>query len=210
LIKLDNKELIYLFNWWWNYHPNINDGNDVVSRLFCFGVGNSPSPNKNKLIPLEWGCGSMSPHKKCQRFWPYGYLWEWFEIQPFRPIRIWIRIYLPHPLVYCMWRLNGRSFRCDRENWGPVSQLVHLCKPPISPLADFTATEMPPIGLCDLPFFTDRTLTILGVTVEISPRKKFCPSRGLNWRLSDCQINYLIDCATATIHGYSVYKTTNI
>jgi hypothetical protein len=32
--------------------------------------------------------------------------------------------------------------------------------PILASLADFTATEMPPIGLCDLPFFTDRTLTI--------------------------------------------------
>jgi hypothetical protein len=66
----------------------------------------------------------MSPHKKYQCFSPYGYLWEWFEIQSFRPIRIWIRIDPPHPLVCCMRRLNGRSFRCDRKIRGPVSQQV--------------------------------------------------------------------------------------
>jgi hypothetical protein len=59
---------------------------------------------------------------------------------------------------------------------------------------------MPPIGLCDLPFFTDRTLTIFGVTGNFT-EKKFCSSRGLNRRPSDCQINCLIDCATATIYN---------
>jgi hypothetical protein len=50
----------------------------------------------------------------------------------------------------------------------------HLRKPSvqfsltlISPLADFTGTEIPPIRLYDLPFFTDRTLTIFGVTVTV-------------------------------------------
>jgi hypothetical protein len=77
-------------------------------------------------------------------------------------------------------------------------------------LADFTAVEMPPIGLRDLPFFTDRTLTLFGVTVEISPRKNSVPSQALNRRPSDYQINYLIDCATATLYNYGVYRTKNI
>ena len=59
---------------------------------------------------------------------------------------------------------------------------VHLRKPSvqfsltlISPLAEFTATEMPSFGLCDLPFFTDRTLTTFGVNVYISPRENSAP-----------------------------------
>jgi hypothetical protein len=73
--------------------------------------------------------------------------------------------------IFCNW-----SSYC-LDPWGS-----HLRKPSvrfsltlISPLAEFTATEMPPIGLCDLPFFTDQTLTIFGVTVEISPRKNSAP-----------------------------------
>jgi hypothetical protein len=64
--------------------------------------------------------------------------------------------------------------------WSSNPHFDHLRKPSvrflltlISPLADVTATEMPHIGLCDLPFFTDRTLTIFGV--EISPRNNFHP-----------------------------------
>jgi hypothetical protein len=40
--------------------------------------------------------------------------------------------------------------------------------------------------------------------------KKFCPSRGLNWRPSDYQINCLIDCATATLYIDGGYRTKNI
>jgi hypothetical protein len=48
----------------------------------------------------------------------------------------------------------------------------------ISPLADFTVTEMPSIGLSELPFFTEPTVTNqiarlikFGVIVQISQRK---------------------------------------
>jgi hypothetical protein len=40
--------------------------------------------------------------------------------------------------------------------------------------------------------------------------KKFCPSRGLNRRPSDYEINCLIECATATLYNYGVYRTKNI
>jgi hypothetical protein len=49
---------------------------------------------------------------------------------------------------------------------------------------------MPSIRLCDLPFLTDRTLTIFGVTVNFT-EKKFCPTRGLNRGPSGYQINGL-------------------
>jgi hypothetical protein len=79
-------------------------------------------------------------------------------------------------LLFCEWEVQ--SFFLNSVPRVKIYSISHLRKPSvrfsltlISPLADFIATEMPPIGLCDLPFFTDRTLTIFGVTVEISPRK---------------------------------------
>jgi hypothetical protein len=75
----------------------------------------------------------------------------------------------------------------------------------ISPLADFTVTEMPPIWLC-----VYRSLpTIFGVTGNFT-EKKFCPSRGLNRRPSDYQIKCLIECATTTTFTCRSYRTKNI
>jgi hypothetical protein len=49
----------------------------------------------------------------------------------FDPVRIWVRIYPPHPLVCRKRRMNGaRSFGWDRKNRGSVSQKVWHDKDP--------------------------------------------------------------------------------
>ena len=53
--------------------------------------------------------------------------------------------------------------------------IIHLCKPSVRftytnlPLAEFTATEIPSIGLSELPFFTKPTIKLN------REKKKICP-----------------------------------